>query len=392
MNLLTSHVIASRILSLSESELKLLLNDIRERSLQGEFDEQRHISQDIIERLRSAGLYRTLAPRRFGGNEATAAEFCQLIECISEADGSTGWVSSFGMSPVYLSSLPMDTLKTLYSGEHGANLIFAGGIFPPQPATLVPGGLKVSGRWQYSSGCMGADIVGVGILPESEGKRDLPRIAVMPKSRVRIEQTWNTTGLAGTGSHDLVIEDVVVSEEWTFIRGSHSSFDEPLFRYPSLAFATQVLSVVSLGIARRAINEVRNLAGQSRSVTGAPPLSQRPVALIEIAKAEARLRSVRNFFYDAIHEAWEGVIAGEDIQTEQINMLRLSSTNAVREAAKICRSMQLLIGMAGVSRTNAVARCVSDALVITQHAFMGDVTYQNAGSILCGQEPFPGYL
>ncbi|OCR27073.1 hypothetical protein AFK24_00310 [Pseudomonas syringae] len=58
----------------------------------------------------------------------------------------------------------------------------------------------------------------------------LPRLAVMPQSAARIEQTWDTVGLAGTGSHDVVVDDVTVLEEWTFIRGGEANLDEPFFR------------------------------------------------------------------------------------------------------------------------------------------------------------------
>lgn len=392
MSSLVSDVIKSGILSLDETELSQLLEEIKQRALKGEFDEQRQVSPDIIERLRRAGLFRALVPKRFGGTESTPADFCRLIECIAEADGSAGWVASFGMSPVYLSALPLDTLSTLYSSDKGADLIFAGGIFPPQPALTIDGGMKFSGRWKYSSGCLGADIIGVGIEPTSEGKKALPRIAVLPRSTVKIDRTWNTVGLAGTGSHDLVAEDAFVPENWTFIRGGQSNLDEPLFRYPSLSFATQVLSVVAIGIARRAIDEIRGFSGKNTSVTGAPPTSQRPGAKIEIAKAEASLNSLRAYFYSSIDDAWTHILHGEAVPADKINMLRLSCTHAVREAATICRNMQLLMGMSGIVKNNAVARCVNDSLVITQHAFMGEMTYLNAGSMLCGQEPSPGYL
>lgn len=373
-----------------EVSLERLLADIRHRSGEGEFDRLRHIPQDIVEGFRQLGIYRALVPRQLGGDECSAAEFCQRIERISGADGSAGWVASFGMGIVYLAALPPDTLKTLYAS--GPDLIFAGGIFPPQPAPVVEGGMRVNGRWKFSSGCLGADIVGVGITPVEGDSRGLPRMAVMSRERARIEETWDSVGLTGTGSHDLVVEDVVVPQAWTFVRGSAATLDEPIFRYPSLAFATQVLSVVGLGVARRVVDDIRAQAEQSQSVTGAPPLGQRPAALMEIARAEAQLRAARAFFYDAIDEAWRTLLRGDEVPLAQGNMLRLSSTHAVRVAADVCRRIQLLSGMGGIMRNSPLARCVNDAQAITQHAFMGEHTWQSAGALLCGQTPLPGYL
>lgn len=81
-----------------------------------------------------------------------------MIERISQADGSAGWVASFGMSPVYLAALPLSTIAQVYAD--GPDVVFAGGIFPPQPAERVEGGFKVNGRWKYSSGSMGATLLG----------------------------------------------------------------------------------------------------------------------------------------------------------------------------------------------------------------------------------------
>jgi len=367
-----------------------LLVDIKRRGRAGEFDRLGHIAPDVIESFKAVGVYRALVPRRFGGDERSPGEFCAMIEEIAKADGSAGWVASFGMSPVYLASLPLETIEQVYAG--GPDVVFAGGIFPPQPADPVPGGFKVNGRWKYSSGCMGASLVGVGIAPKNGDKLDLPRFAVMPQSKVRIDRTWDTVGLLGTGSHDLVVEDVVVPEAWTFVRGGPANLDEPFFRYPSLSFATQVLSVVGLGVARAALDELRDMASGRISVTGAPAVADRPLAQVEIAKAEAALRAARCFFYEAIDDVWQLVLAGEPLPAEKVNLLRLSSTHAVRVAAEVARSAQMLSGMTGVYNSSPLARFVNDAQVVTQHAFMGDITYQNAGAIFFGKQPLPGYL
>ena len=367
-----------------------LLADIRERARNEEFDRQKFISQDVIECFKQLGVYRSLVPTRFGGDQSTPMEFCQMVEAISEADGSAGWVASFGMSPVYLAALPVPTLDKLYA--NGPDVVFAGGIFPPQPANFVEGGLEVRGRWKFSSGCMGASVIGVGISPKHGDTMGLPRLAVMPREKVSIEETWDVVGLIGTGSHDVVVDGVVVPEEWTFIRGGASNLDEPMFRYPSLSFATQVLSVVGLGVARAALDYLSGMATGRFSVTGAPALSDRPLAQMQAAKAEAELRAARAWFYESMEAAWLTVINGDQPTVEQINLLRLSSTHAARVSAEVSRTAQMLSGMTGVYRSNPLSRFVNDTLVITQHAFMGDMTYQNAGAIFFGNKPLPGYL
>ena len=368
--------------------LEALLPEIRQR--RKEFEKQQHISPDIIQRFKEVGVYRALVAKRFGGDEKSPAEFCQLIERIAEADGSAGWVASFGIGGVYLAALPLATLEKLYA--NGPDVVFAGGIFPPQPAELVEGGFKVSGRWSWGSGSMGAEVVGAGILPKNAEGSGLPRMAVMPREKVQIVPNWDVMGLLGTGSHDIVVKDVVVPEEWTFVRGGAASLDTPLYRYPTLSFAAQVLTVVGLGIGRAAINEVLGMAAGRASVTGAPNLGERIYVQLEIARIEAELRAARAWFYEAIDDVWQVLLAGGTPTDHQVSMLRLSTTHASRVVADVARRAQMLSGGTGVYESSPLAAQVRDAQMITQHAFMGDITYQNAGAMLFGHKPLPGYL
>ncbi|WP_421550268.1 acyl-CoA dehydrogenase family protein [Kluyvera intermedia] len=363
-----------------------LLSEVAARS--EDFEHQRHISDDIISRFQQVGVYRALVPKIYGGDECSPAQFCELIEQIATADGSAGWVASFGMSPFYLGALPVDTLKELY--RNGPDVVFAGGIFPTQKAHHADGGYRVSGRWSFASGSMGASVLGVGILPD--GEQPLPRMAVLPRASVQIDPVWNTVGLAGTGSHDLLVDDVFVPHEWTFIRGGALNLEGPLYRYPVLSLATQVLSVVALGVARAALNEIYAIAHRQQSVTGAPRLADRPQAQMQIARCEADLRSARAWFYDAIDDVWQRLLSGDDPSCEQINALRLSSTHVTRVAAEVARQALALNGMGGVTMTSPLQRYVRDTMVITQHAFMGDLSYLNAGTVFFGGKPQPGYL
>ncbi|WDZ52165.1 acyl-CoA dehydrogenase [Acinetobacter vivianii] len=373
------------------TQLDALCQEIRERACTGEFDNQAYVSQDIIDKLKQIGVYRALVPKRFGGNEWSPKQFCELIEQLSKADGSVGWVASFGMSPAYLGSLPEATLEQLY--KDSPDIVFAGGIFPPQPAEITDAGVVVSGRWKFSSGCMGADIVGVGISPQKDNEaQGLPRMAVMPANKAEIDMTWDTVGLKGTGSHDLVVKDVLVAKEWTFVRGEPSKLPEPFFKYPSLSLATQVLTVVGIGVAAAAIEEFQKLAPGKSSITGGAEIANRPVTQYEFAQAEAEFKAARVWFYDTMQIVWNEVLAGRTPSAEQISDMRLSCTHVARVCARVTRKIQMLAGMTAIYIHNPFSRFVNDTNVVTQHAFMGDATLQNAGLVSFGMKPAPGYL
>jgi alkylation response protein AidB-like acyl-CoA dehydrogenase len=359
------------------------------RTRRDEFAERQQISPDVVELMKDAGIFRALVAKRFGGDEMSPAAFMKMVEEISTADGSTGWVASFGFAACYLSALPLTTLETMYS--NGPDVIFAGGLYPPQEAVPVAGGLEVSGKWGWGSGSTAADLIGVGISVAGEFSQGLPLTAVIPAERVRIVRNWEVIGLKGTGSHDMIVEKVVVPNEWTFVRGAASSLDTPLFRYPSIALAAQVLAVVGLGVARAALDELIGLAGGRASITGAPRLAERPYVQTEIAKAEAELRSARAFFYDTTEEVYATLLAGDDVTTEAKMLLRLGATHAARVGADVAQMVFRIAGTTGVFSSHPIANQLQDAIIVPQHAFLSDGTWQSAGKVLLGLENPPGF-
>jgi alkylation response protein AidB-like acyl-CoA dehydrogenase len=370
----------------SRLELDRVLAMVAER--QAEFEEKRHIPRDAVARFKRAGIYRASTPKRFGGDALPPAEFLRVIERISQVDGSAGWVASFGCSGTYLAALPLATQAALYAG--GPDVVFAGGLFPVQPAERVAGGYRVCGRWKFASGCTAADLLGVGIKAAGGDEAIRPLTAVLPAEQVEIAENWDVIGLRGTGSHDLVIDDAVVPEEWTFVRGGQSTVDEPLYRYPTVPYAAQVLAVVGLGVARAALDHATAEGGRT-SVTGAPKPAQRATYRIAVGQAEATLRSVRAFFYEATEEAWATVTAGDPVSARQASALRLASAHLARISFEIARDAYQLGGIAAIEDGSPLQRHLRDASVVPQHAFLSDSVYDGAGAVLMGVQPFPGY-
>lgn len=363
-----------------------VLDEIRSR--REEFQRLRHIPRDMVEQFKALGIYRALVPEQLGGAGWTARRFMEMVEEISAADGSAGWVASFGFATKYLSSLPADTLAEIYA-EH-PDIVVAGAVFPPQPVNETDDGFKIAGRWGFGSGCLCADIIGVGIRVEGE-QGGLPRMAWMPAKKVRIDETWNTMGMLGTGSHDLVVEDVVVPRHYTAIRGSAPTIESPSYRYPSMAMAAQVLAVVGLGVAREAINEVVAIASKKNSITGAPSMAERPGFQIALAQMEAQLRSARAWFYEETDRVWESAVAGDEITLKDQGLLRLTSTHAAKTGADVSRRAFELAGTTGIVAGHPLQRYLNDALVVGQHAFMNDGTWQSGGQALLGLKTPPGY-
>ncbi len=372
-----------------QDDMAHLLSEIRAR--REEFGNLRYVPREFISKLKKIGVYRAATPTCFGGSGMSPAAFLQLIEKISEADGSVGWVASFGSASVYLAALPKSTQAVMYA--ESPDLVFAGGLFPIQPAQQVEAGWMVNGTWKFASGCKGADMLGVGIGAGAPGQLgSKPRTAVFPPGKVEIIDNWDVMGLAGTGSHDLRVTQQFVSDEWTFIRGGEPTIDEPLYRYPTIAYAAQVLGVVNLGIARAALDEISLMAGGRIAITGAPKLADRSYVRITVAKNEALLRSARAFLYDTTEDVWQSILAGNPVTPEQVSLLRLTAVEVARVGNQVVQNMFGLAGTTAIYSHHPLQRYLRDAAVVKQHAFLGEGIYDGAGAVTLGVPPIPGFL
>ncbi|CAE6794344.1 acyl-CoA dehydrogenase family protein [Paraburkholderia haematera] len=354
-----------------------------------EFDGLSHVPPDMVGKMKRAGIFRASTPQRFGGDALPPPRFLETLERIAIADGSTAWVAAFGSANTYLASLPIETQARIYTS--GPDQVFAGGLYPLQKAERAPGGFLVSGQWHFASGCKGADWIGVGIggTPANAGDTNAgkPFTAVFPASEVEIVDNWNVVGMQGTGSHDLRLQNKFVDEAWTFVRGGAALIDEPLYRYPAVAYQAQVHASVNLGLARAALDLLASMSGVTKTTTGAPRLADRAYYRSGLAQAEASLRSARAFFFEAAETSWRTILAGNPVLPAEANLLRLSATHAAHAGAEVVMQAYKMAGINAIYRESRMQRLVRDSIVVTQHAFLGEGTYDASGAIFVGIPP-----
>lgn len=354
------------------------------------FSDLSYVPQHIVDLMKKAGFFRVSVPRIFGGNAGNPIPFLQSLEKLAAVDGSAAWVASFGSSNYYLAALPKATQEIIY--QNGPDQIFAGGLFPVQPAESLNGGWQVNGKWKFSSGCKTADWLGVGICESNaSGFQDRPRTAIFPKHHVEIAENWNVFGMEGTGSHDLKITNKFVSEDWTFIRGAKAVIDEPLYHIPTVAFSGQVHTVVALGLAYAAIQELLNIC-QGQTTTGAPKLADRAYFRIGLSKNAASFLSARGYFYDICHRVWQEIEKGHEINKALENEMRLSATYAAHLCADVVKNCYSISGINSIFMSQRMQKILRDVLVITQHAHINESVFDGAGAIMTNTTPFKGYL
>lgn len=372
--------------SAGDAAWESVLAELAER--RKEFHAQSYVPPDFVERFKELGLFRASTPAMFGGAPMPPPEFLRRIEQISAVDGSTGWVAGFGSAGTYLACLPLETQAKLYAD--GPDVVYGGAMFPVNPVTPTEDGYRISGRWRFASGCMAADILSVGIPGDAEGD-NRPRAAMLRPEQVEIVQDWDVSGMRASGSFDVVVDDVEVPREWTFIRGGSPYVDEPLNRYPTIGYQAQVHAAVGMGVARAAL-EHASRAGSRTGVTGAPPLADRAYYRTGYAQAVAALRSARAFYFEVAEDVWSTAASGGEVTDEQNALIRLSATTMASTAAQVVHDVCGFSGTSTIDNSHPLQRMRQDSQVPALHAFLMPSMYDAAGAVLLGRPPtVPGF-
>jgi alkylation response protein AidB-like acyl-CoA dehydrogenase len=362
------------------------------RARRQEIEQARQLPLDLVEQLRRTGVFRLGVPRVFGGLEATPLELMAATEAVAAADGSTGWCTMVGIA---------NNLSAGYINEQGAREVWpdptaptAGIAAPAGTAVRVEGGVRVNGRWPYASGITHSSWVWAGCMVVEKSKPQNsaagPEIihVCMPVSDVEIHDTWFVSGLCGTGSQDFSAQDVFVPEHRIFkLLDPTGHRPEPLYQMPPLALFVFQLVSVSLGIARAALDELIELAQTKVPSLYHTVLADRPVAQVEIARAEASLRGARAFLHDTVADMWRTVSAGRDPSRHQVALARIATMKAMETGAAVTRIANTLAGGSSIYTTSSLQRHARDAEAITHHFTVAPHTWEEAGRVLLGREP-----
>jgi alkylation response protein AidB-like acyl-CoA dehydrogenase len=210
---------------------------------------------------------------------------------------------------------------------------------------------------------------------------------LFPHSQAKIVDTWNVSGLRGTGSHDLEIHDLLVpAGRSTSIITDRPREQGPLYRFPVFGLLALGGAAVALGIARASIDELVRLAAAKVPTGGRRRLSERGVVQTELAEAEAMIGSARAFLFEACAQAWQAASAASELPIAARARLRLAATHATATSAKVVDLMYNAGGGTSIYAGSPLQRCFRDVHVVTQHVMVARATLELVGRILFGLE------
>ena len=352
-------------------------------ALAEETERGRRLPAELVSAFAEAGFFGMCVPKDLGGPELHPAAIVDVVETLAAADGAAGWCAMIAATTSVLAAyLPDADARTIY----GSRGVASGGAYAPQGrGTAATGGWRVTGRWGFASGCEHCTWLTGGTMVEGAGGKPEARLMLFPRSEVEIIDTWNVSGLRGTGSHDIAVKDVFVSTE----RSVALTTDRPrrggtLYAFPVFGLLALGGASVAIGIARRAIEELTTMAATKTATLQRRRLAERPVIQAKVAEAEALLGSARAFLKDAIARAWDTAERGGGIPLADRARLRLAATHATATAARAVDLMYTAGGGTSIYAASPLQRCLRDAHAVTQHVMVAEPTYELVGRVLLG--------
>ncbi len=278
---------------------------LRERAQDTE--DARRVPAESIKALQEIGFFKLLQPKRYGGFETDPATFYSAVALIASACGSTGWVASvLGVPPWNVALFDVRAQDDVWGDDTDTRICSSYAL--TGTATAVDGGYRLSGRWGFASGCDHATWALVGARVVENGAAVDSCTFLVPLGDYTIEDVWDSVGLRGTGSNDLLADDVFVPAHRVLgsaavaacVTPGQAANDGPLYRIPFGSIHTSAITAPIIGMARGAYaahlehqrDRVRvALPGDATRETGftGTPFQDDPAALVRIAEAASEI-------------------------------------------------------------------------------------------------------
>ena len=271
-----------------------------------EHEQRGLVGADLLGTLRDDGLLTLVTPSHFGGGETSFSEVFDVTRILAQGCMSTSWIATVGNVHNWIASAFSETAQGHYFTDPG---VYSSASFAPTgTARMREDGLVAEGTWGFLSGVDHAQWVFLNALVKDpiDGKPAGPWFLMVPRKDVTVlEDSWQVTGLAGTGSKSVRLDDVFVPfDHARFLPALMTDEYEPLhdgalFRAPFHAALIAVLAAPIVGAGQAMVTQYLDYT-RSRIVkmTGARQSEQIPtqVTLAEadagVTAAETLLRAV----------------------------------------------------------------------------------------------------
>jgi len=325
---------------------------------------ERDVPAETIREFHEAGFFRILQPKRWGGYEMNPNVFFDVQKAIAEGCMSTGWMFGVvGCHPYELALFHDEAQQEVWGKD--ASTLASSSYQPVGKVTHVEGGFRLSGRWGFSTGSVHCDwvVLGAMVPPKNEGDAPDMRSFLLPRSDYTIDRdAWHVFGLQGTGSHDIIVEDVFVPEYRTHrsvdgflcANPGQKENDAPLFTLPWAQVFVRSVSTAAFGGARAAVNAAIEIMQSRVSTNTGKAAKADPFLHAAIARAHAQILEMEATLRLTFDELMGYAERGETIPMQKRALFAYNSSTVVRRLAELADEMMKLLGGRAIYNTSPI--------------------------------------
>jgi alkylation response protein AidB-like acyl-CoA dehydrogenase len=352
-----------------------------------EIEAARHLPRDLVERLKSIGLFQMFVPRSHGGLELDLPTALEVMKVLTRLDGSIGWIAIVaGVGGLFAAAARPELYQQIY--QDGPDVAICGSSQPAGTAERVADGYRIKGRWPFASSCTHADWIG-GFCVVTDGGKPVPgpqgkpmvRAVLLPARDWEIEDTWHAAGLKGTGSHHITLRETSVPDIHVFDVDAAPRLSGPL--YQALRQWLPLLhGTFSVGLAEGAVDDLLALAHTGRQqLYAAVPMRESEIFQYELGRISADLRAAQAFHEVQVASHWRRALSGTlndaDLLVEGARSAAWLATTCVG----IADACFALAGSSAVYDSSPLQRRLRDLHVGAQHAHAQQRQYVEVGRL-----------
>ncbi|HLI54910.1 MAG TPA: flavin-dependent monooxygenase [Acidimicrobiales bacterium] len=366
---------------------------LRERAADAE--KERRLPESSVKELKESGVIRLLQPRRYGGFEADPRLFYECLLAIAAACGSTGWVTGVvGVHPWQIALFDDKVQAEVWSED--PDTWVSSSYMPGGRMTPVPGGYTLNGRWSFSSGCDHCQWAILGVIVD-QGDGNPPGMwnVLIPRSDYRVEDVWNTMGLSGTGSNDIVVENLFVPEHRTIDLVKMFSWrspglevnTSPLYRLPFATMFANAITGAIIGMAEGILAE--NLEYTKARVSKSwGKATEDPYTVAALGRAACEVDASRAQLMGNIGAMYEAACDGRPITVEMRSRARRDQVQGTQRAMAAIDEIFDRSGAGTIMLSNPIQRLWRDAHAGRHHTVNSiDRSLHSYGMTIMGFNP-----
>jgi alkylation response protein AidB-like acyl-CoA dehydrogenase len=309
-------------------------------------------------------------------------------------DGSFGWIGIANLPSAFAAAayLPDEGFAELFT-KNDNHIAIGGQFFPNGQGTVVEGGYRLTGAWNFGSGTGHSAYIAAGFMPMDDGQmrwvsEGVPelRVAFVPRDEITFTDGWFVQGLKGTGSYDYNAQDVFVPQYRTM-----ELFTREPFRGTSAATRMGLMPVTAaghaswaLGVAKSMLDDVEELAATKVRMSDMATLASRPTFQKGLAHHVAAWRAARLLVLDAFTEAEASVAAGNDLTPRMRADMRVAAVYATDTARACVEWAHLAAGTTSIREGSRLERAFRDMYTGSQHAFISEKVAIDVAQIWLG--------